>query len=70
MIHQSIYEFDEVGPHDPVTILEVWVKHEQLANVRSAWMLALTGFPVKKIEQYAMSLHRIGFSIAELATPE
>jgi hypothetical protein len=70
MIHQFIREFDEVGPNDPIRIFELWVKHEHLTNVRCGLMVALTGFPVKKIEQYLMGLHKIGFSLAELANQE
>jgi len=70
MNHQFIRKFSKVGPNDPVRIFGVWVKHEHLTNVRSALMLAFTGFPVKKIEQYSLNLHRIGFSSTELATPK
>jgi hypothetical protein len=69
MIKPMIHQFDEVGPNDPVRILEVWERHERVTNLKSALMLVFTGFPVKKIEQYSVGLHRIGFSAAELARP-
>lgn len=59
--------FEQPGPDDLVRILNVWERHPQLANFRSAFMLAVTGFPAKEIEFYPMNLHELTYSGEELS---
>ena len=42
-----------------VRILPVWENRTGLANVYSARMVVLIGFPVEQIEEYPLDIHRI-----------
>jgi hypothetical protein len=58
-----IHTFETPGPEDPVRIgPEIWEKRLPYANVVSAHLMVLVGFPVKQVEQYQLGIHRIRFS--------
>jgi hypothetical protein len=61
MMNDFLNTYEAFGQDDPVRILPVWQNRSPDKHIVSARIVVFIGFPVKCIEEYPLSIHRIHF---------